>query len=151
MDHIERWLFVCQSPFMGHCLTHGGMINCLFLTPGPHTLRKWKTGPRALTDLASFWICSSCISMRVLTLRQGFPESYLSGLGIWWGLTCLRTLGLPLTALSGQFIDEIASSGWCYLCQIYYCDQWTEDLFMAKALDTGVLWRLLIKVSRNYN
>lgn len=108
----------------------------------------------ALTILTNFWICSSCTSMWVLALIQGFPESYLSGLRISRGLTCLTAVSLPLTALSGQFIDQIVSSDWChfrYLLQIYYCVQSTEDLFMTKALATGVLWRLLVKVSRNYN
>lgn len=88
----------------------------------------------------------------MLTLIQGFPESYLSGLSR--DLTCLTTVSLPLTALSGQFIDQVASSGWCdfrYLLQIYYHDQSKGDHFMGKALATGVLWCLLVKVSRKYN
>lgn len=118
------------------------------LTFGPYALIKWKTGPQAPTDLANFCISSSCTSIWVLTLIQGFLESYLSCLRISWGLICLTTVSLLLTALSGQFTDQIAR---LVSKSIIVISEQRTFLFMAKALATGVLWCLFVKVSRNYH
>lgn len=52
MDHIERWLFVCRSPYTGHCLTHRGMIYQLFVFDYRpihfDKMEDWTSGPQIL-------------------------------------------------------------------------------------------------------
>lgn len=147
MDHIERWLFVCQESL------HGTLLNpqrnersTVFNYRPTHFVKMedWTSDSYRSHQFQYFFLMHS---------YRVFFRELLVCLKISRGHMSLTTVSLPLTAL-GQYIEQIASSGcnhFRYLLQIYYCDQSTEDLVLAKALATGVLWRLLVMVRRSYN